>query len=115
MARVELMPGIESISGSVGQLTFRTMNGKTFVRVRQEAELPKGASRKQKAKYKRDRMLDQCIAILQDEMGDMLEAIRLRPKMRERLKRLYDKYAKEIKAPTKLQRKIMTEYRGRFV
>ena len=31
MARVELMPGIKSISGTVGNLTFKTRNGKTFV------------------------------------------------------------------------------------
>jgi len=38
----------------------------------------------------------------------------MRQKIRERILYLYQKYEKAIKAPTKLQRKIMTEYRAKW-
>lgn len=114
MARVELKPGIESISGTVGNLTFRTVYGKTFVHKKAEPVLPEKATRQERAKYKRDVIIDQCVGILQREISDMREAIQMRPKIRSRLMRLYKRYAPEIKARTKLQRKMMTEYRAKY-
>lgn len=114
MARIELMPGIASISGTVGDFTFRTINGKTYVHRRNELELPEDATREEKRQYRRQHMIRQCVRILQDEMGDFERAIQMRLKLKSRIEGLYDKYCKEIKAPTKLQRKIMQEYRSKW-
>ena len=110
MARVELMPGIKSISGTVGNLTFKTRNGKTFVYEKPEPELPENPTRKEKARHKRAVMLNRCVALVQREIGDLQEATRQRKKIYERMASLYDKYQKSIKAPTKLMKKIMEEY-----
>ena len=117
MARVEFKSNspVQSLSGTLGYLTYTTRYGRTFVHTAHQPTLPEHPTRAQKAKYKRDIMLNNCICILQDEMEDILLAIQLRPKMRERLKRLYNSYAPLIKAPTKLQKRIMTEYRARFL
>ena len=112
MARVELMPGIKSISGSIGNLTFRTMHGKTYVHEKAEPELPEEPTRKEKARHKRMVMIGRCVAMVQKDYADLYEAIRQRRKIYERVAHLYDKYHKTIKAPTKLMRKIMEEYRA---
>ena len=116
MARVFFKKGqaIQSLSGTAGKYTFRSINGKTFIRRAKERTLPENATRKEKALFKRESMIDQCTAILQNEMKDIQEAIRMRVKIRSRLRSLYEKYKKEIKAPTKLQRRIMEEYRGKW-
>ena len=56
MARVTFKAGqpIQSLSGTIGNLTYRTINGKTFVRVRGEVGLASNASTEAKAAY-RDR------------------------------------------------------------
>ena len=117
MARVTFKPGqeVQSLSGSIGNIVFRTINGKTYVHERREPELPKDATRKQKALYKRRMIVDQCVYILQSEMEDVPKAIKERKRILDRIQRLYDKYVREISAPTKLQRKIMGDYRMRFV
>ena len=102
---------IQSLSGTIGNLTYRTVNGKTFVRARPERTLPEHASREERARYRRETMIDQCTGIIQHEITDIQEAIRMRTKIRSRLVGLYKKYEKEIKAPTKLQARIMEEYR----
>ena len=117
MARVTFKKDqpIQSLSGSIGNIEFRTINGKTFVHERLDPELPKDATRKQKAMYRRRMIVNNCVSILQNEMEDIQEAIAMRSKLCDRIKYLYDKYAKEIKAPTKLQSKIIGEYRAKFV
>ena len=113
MARVELMPGIDSISGTVGKLTFRTVNGKTFVQAKMLPELPEKPNRKEKARYRRAVLIDNCVCLLQAEYPDIREAILHRRKIYDRVAYLYDKYRKTIKAPTKLMRKIMEEYHAK--
>ena len=110
MAKVRLMPGIESISGTIGEVTFRTINGKTFMSKRKEPELPKNATRKQKAQYKKRKLVDSCVVLIQSQMEDMLEAIDQRKKIRDRICYLYEKLSPEIKASTKLQKAIMSAY-----
>lgn len=116
MARVKFKEGqpIQSLSGTLGNSVFRTRNGQTFVHERTYPELPKDATRAQKAQYRRRLIIDECVRILQDEIEDVLEAIGMRKKICDRVGRLYDQYAREIKARTKLQRKIMGEYRVRY-
>lgn len=114
MARVELMPGIQSISGSVGNLTFKTRNGKTYVYEKTVPELPEHPSRKEKNRHKRAVLIDRYVAMLQREYADIYEAIRQRKKIYERVASLYDKHSPNIKAPTKLMQKIMDEYHAKY-
>ncbi len=110
MAKVKLLPGIASISGTIGDVTFFTRNGKTFMSKRPEPSLPKDATRKQKAQYKKRKLVDACVVLVQAQMEDMLEAIAQRKKIRDRICYLYEKLSPEIKAPTKLQKAIMSAY-----
>ena len=116
MAKVTFKPGqpIQSLSGTLGRMTFRTIYGHTSVFEKPEPTLPKNATRKQKAQFKRQIIIDNCLTILQGEITDIKEAIRMRQKIRDRLVYLYKKFAPTIKARTKLQKAIMTEYRQRF-
>jgi hypothetical protein len=116
MAKVTFEKGqpIQALSGTAGNLTFRTQNGRTFVCVRPEPTLPKNPTREQKARFKKRTIIDNCLKILQGEIADIQEAIRLRHTIRDRLVYLYDKFAPNIKATTKLQKAIMSEYRQKF-
>ena len=116
MAKVTFNPNqpIQSLSGSMGKITFRTINGKTFVHERQAPELPKNPTRQQRARFKQRTIIDSCLAILQSQIDDIQEAINMRAKIRDRIVRLYKKHAPLIKAPTKLQRAILTEYAQKF-
>lgn len=111
MARVELMPGIERISGSIGNVVFKTYkNGKTIMMHRPEPVLSRNASRAERAQFKKRVIIDACVVLAQDQMEDMLEAIAQRKRIRDRMRYLYDKLSPEIKARTKLQKAIMTAY-----
>ena len=110
MAVLKLMPGIESISGTVGNMTFFTRNGRTYMSERSEPALPKNATRKQKAQFKKRKIVDACVQIVQAQIGDLLEAIEKRKKIRDRICYLYEKLSPEIKARTKLQKAIMEAF-----
>lgn len=116
MAKIEFKEGspIQSLSGTIGNMTFRTRNGRTYVTQRAERELPDDASREEKRAYRRRQMIQECVQILQAEIKDIEEAIRMRYKIYVRIAALYDKYVGEIKARTKLQKQIMTAYRSRY-
>jgi len=115
MARVtfEENQPIQALSGTVGYLTYRTMNGKTFVYARREPELPKNASRKERAAYKECMIVNECVRIIQDEMEDFVAAIHARQAIRAAMKRYYRLYSPEIKARTKLQCAMLLAYRRR--
>ena len=117
MAHVTFNPNqpIQSLSGTVGNRTFKTRNGKTYMTQLPAPVLPKNATPKQRAQYKRLRMIDQCVMIIQGQIPDIREAIAMRSKIKDRLMYLYNKYVKEIKAPTKLQKAIMEEYDARYI
>ena len=105
---------IQSLSGTVGGLTFRTVNGRTFVSPRTEPVLPKNPTRKQRARFKQQTIINNCISILQSQYEDIQKAISMRAKIKSRLTYLYKKYVATIKAPTKLQKAIMTDYYAQF-
>ena len=115
MARVTFKEGqpIQSLSGKLGNYVFRTINGVTRVHVQQIPALAKDATRAEKRKHRRRVMIEACVGLLQNEMEDVVAAIELRTKIKDRIRRLYDTYAAEIKAPTKLQKRIMSEYRAK--
>ncbi len=116
MAKVTFNPNqpIQSLSGSIGPVTFRTINGRTHVFQRPEPVLPKNPTRKQRAQFKQRTIIDYCLSIIQAQYEDVQEAIKMRPKIKERLRYLYKTFAPTIKARTKLQKAIMTEYYARF-
>ena len=115
MARVTFKENqpIQALSGTIGCITYRTMNGKTFVHARREPELRKNASRKERAAYKERTIVNECVRIIQDEMEDFVAAIQARPSIRAAMKRYYRLYSPEIKARTKLQREMLRAYRMR--
>ena len=106
---------IQSLSGSIGRITYRTMNGHTFMYRTEDHVLPKNATRKQRAQFKQRTIINNCLDILQSQIPDIQEAIAMRPKIKERLRYLYKTFAPTIKARTKLQKAIMSEYYARFL
>jgi len=116
MAKVTFNPNqpIQSLSGSMGKITFRTINGKTFVHERCAPELPKNPTRQQRARFKQRTIIDSCLTILQSQIDDIQEAISMRSTIKDRLVYLYKKFEPAIKARTKLQKAIMAEYYARF-
>ena len=116
MAKVTFVEGqpLQSLSGTVGNITFRTINGRTFARELTAPTLPKNPTRQQRDRFKRQTLINDCIAILQSQYEDIQEAIAVRPKIKDRLNYLYKSFAPTIKTRTKLQKKIMTEYYARF-
>ena len=110
MARVEMKAGEAGLSGTVGGLTFRTVNGKTVVHRKAEPLLPEKPTMKEKARYKRAAVIDQCVAMVQNGIGDLREAIAERKKIRDRMAYLYDKYVKETPSTAKLIQRIMAGY-----
>ena len=105
---------IQSLSGSLGRITYRTVNGHTFAYRRNNPVLPKNPTRKQRAQFKKRTIIDNCVSILQSQIKDIQEAITMRPKIKERLRSLYNKFEPTIKAPTKLQKAIMIDYYQKF-
>ena len=93
---------------------FRTRGDKVFAFAARQPELPNKPTRQQRALYKRALVINQCINILQDEFHDWTLALKVRPIMKNRLLRLYEKYAPDIKARTKLQGRILGEYRSKW-
>ena len=103
-----------ALSGSLGDFTFRTVYGRTHVFQRPEPVLPKNPTRQQRELFRQRTIINRCLNILQAQYEDFQEAIAMRKKIKERLTYLYKKHAPDIKAPTKLQRAIMTDYYARF-
>ena len=116
MARVTFKENqpIQALSGTLGDITFRTMYGVTHMYRRAEAELPKNATRKQRAQYKQRMIIDQCVMLIQSQIEDMETALAMRSKIKDRFRYLYKQYAPEIKARTKLQIAMMRAYHERY-
>lgn len=115
MARVTFKAGqpIQSLSGTIGNLTYRTINGKTFVRVRGEVVLASNASTEAKAAYRRKTIVDECVRIIQEEIDDMAAAIQARAGIRAAMKRYYEQFSTETGSRLKLQAKMLEAYRNR--
>lgn len=116
MARVHFKEGqpIQSLSGTIGNMTYRTRNGKTFVHCRRPLLLAADASRAERETYRRRQVVNECVGIIQDEMEDFVEAIRSRPRIRAAMSRLYRQYSPEISGRVKLQRKMLSVYRLQY-
>ena len=90
-----------------------SINGKTFVRVRGEVGLASNASTEAKAAYRRKTIVDECVRIIQEEIGDMAAAIQARAGIRAAMKRYYEQFSTETGSRLKLQAKMLEAYRNR--
>ena len=116
MAHVTFNPNqpIQSLSGTVGNRTFMTRNGKTFMTQLPAPVLPKNPTREQRAQYRKRTIVNLCVALIQRQYSDIRDAIAMRNKIIDRVKYLYEKFSPTIKAPTKLQKEILSEYDRKF-
>ena len=116
MAHVTFNPNqpIQSLSGTIGRNTFRTVDGQTYMTRRLPPVLPKNPTRQQRAEFKRRSIVDHCVSLIQERIGDICQAIAMRPTIHKLIVRLYKEFSPIIKAPTKLQKAILSEYDCRF-
>lgn len=116
MAKVTFNPNqpIQSLSGTFGCNTFRTLNGRTYLNQRPEPVLPKNPTPQQRAAFRRQTIIDHCVAFLQQQIRDIPLAITSRPLIRSRVVRLYNRISPSVKTPAKLRRAILSEYRRKF-
>ena len=116
MARITFAKNqpIQSLSGNLGPISFRTRNGQTFMFTTPDPVLPKNPTRQQRAQYRQRKIVDYCVKMIQSQIHDIQQALAMRNTIHERIKRLYKRLSPTIKAPTKLQRAILTEYAQKF-
>ena len=116
MARITFAKNqpIQSLSGNLGPISFRTRNGQTFMFTTPDPVLPKNPTRQQRAQYRQRKIVDYCVKMIQSQIHDIQQALAMRNTIHERIKRLYKRLSPTIKATTKLQRAILTEYAQKF-
>ena len=113
MAKVILSPFIESISGKVGNLEFRTLkSGRTIVRARGEYDYqPKSLpTAKALAQRRRFGIVGATVAAIQRNYPRIDQAALDRKKIWQKVSYLYAKYAESIEDDAKLQAKLLEEY-----
>ncbi len=113
MAKVTLAPFIQSISGKVGNLEFRTLkSGKTVVRARQMDEYRPTTEPTEKALAQRRRfgVVSSTVAAIQRNYPRIDEAALDRKKIWQKVSYLYAKYFESIDDDRKLQDKLLEEY-----
>ena len=116
MARVILNPDlpIQSLSGTLGNLTFRTVNGKTFVRMNTAAVPLSGTSPQKHRQQFRKMIVENCTREIQSRIEDLPKALMARKRIRDRVVILYNRLAPDIRSMTKLTRAILEEYDRRY-
>jgi hypothetical protein len=116
MAHIEFKPNqpIQSLSGNLGSISFRTRNGKTTVFATPEPVLPKNPTRQQREQFRQRTIVDFCTAVIQKRIHDIPTALEMRSTIRNRILRLYKLFAPNIKARTLLQNNILVEYDIRY-
>lgn len=112
MAKIIFNPNspIQRLSGRYGNSLFVFKNGKQFLHGAKHPVLPKNPTSEQRRLFRRLTLIEQCVNILQTQIELSQQAIDARKIINDRITYLYDKYSSTIAAPTKLQKKIMTEY-----
>ena len=113
MAIVKLAPFIESISGKVGNLEFRTLkSGRTIVRSRNEDDYSstRTPTEKELAHRRRFGVVSATTAVIQSRYPRIDEAARDRKKIWQKVAYLYAKYFEEIQDDKLLQAKLLEEY-----
>ena len=112
MARILFNPNspIKRLSGRYGNIVYQFRYGKQFLYGAAEPVLPPHPTPEQRRIFRRQSIIEQCVNILQTQLELSQQAIDARKTIKNRITYLYNKYNPGIKAPTKLQKKIMTEY-----
>ena len=117
MAKVVLAPFIESISGKVGNLQFRTLkSGKTVVHARRcttEDGIMHRATPPTQAEIahrKRFGMVSSITAEIQGQYARIDKAAAERQQIWLRVKYLYDKHVNEVKDEKELRKLILEKY-----
>ena len=112
MARILFNPNspIKRLSGRYGNIVYQFRYGKQFLYGAAEPALPPHPTPEQRRIFRRQSIIEQCVNILQTQLEISQQAIDVRKTIKERITYLYNKYNPGSKAPTKLQKKIMTEY-----
>jgi hypothetical protein len=112
MARILFNPNspIKRLSGRYGNIVYQFRYGKQFLYGAAEPVLPPHPTPEQRRLFRRQSIVEQCVNILQTQLELSQQAIDARKTIKNRITYLYNRYNPGIKAPTKLQKKIMTEY-----
>ena len=114
MAKVILAPFIQSISGKVGNLEFRTLkSGKTVVRARQEDDYRRPMTEpteKARAQRRRFGVISSTVSTIQRNYDRIDEAALDRKKIWQKVSYLYGKYFESIDDDAKLIAKLLEEY-----
>ena len=113
MAKVHLAPFIESISGKVGNLEFRTLkSGRTIVRARSEYDYQSNhdPTPKERAQRRRFGVVSATVAVIQRNYPRIDEAALDRKRIWQKVSYLYSKFFESIDNDAELQSKLLDEY-----
>ncbi|MBQ4394031.1 MAG: hypothetical protein II825_01850 [Paludibacteraceae bacterium] len=113
MAKVILAPFIQSISGKVGSLEFRTLkSGRTVVRARRENDYisERIPTEKELAQRRRFGVISSTVAIIQRNYDRIDEAARDRKKIWQKVAYHYAKYFETVTDDKQLQKILLEEY-----
>ena len=113
MAKVTLAPFIQSISGKVGDLEFRTLkSGRTIVRASRKKDYlnKREPTAKERAQRRRFAVVSSTVAIIQREYPRVDWAAQDRKKIWQKVAYLYAKFFDSFDDDAKLQDKLLDEY-----
>ena len=111
MARVTLDPGgvIESISGRVGNMVYRTYKSGLITVHRISPRAQKATTKKEKAMRLRSEMVNQIVGELQQGYSRIDKAAAMRKKLWQKVGYVYDKYSETVKNRKELEKIIRAE------
>ena len=113
MARVTLAPFIQSISGKVGDLQFRTLkSGRTIVHTRKPnlSAFRREPTDKERAQRRRFGTVSSVVAAIQSSYPRIDSAAADRKRIWQKVSYIYAKYADSLTNDAELQAKILEEY-----
>ena len=90
MAKVTFATGIKSVSGSVGNMTFVTRNGKSYV-YRRVVKKNRPATPAEKARRRRFSIVAKIVRFVQAQCRDVKHATDIRKKLWDKVTYWYDK------------------------
>ena len=113
MARVTLAPFIQSISGKVGDLQFRTLkSGRTVVHTRKTnlSACRREPTEKERAQRRRFGTISSVVAVVQNSYPRIDRAAADRKRIWQKVSYIYAKYADTITDDAELQAKLIEEF-----
>jgi hypothetical protein len=111
MARVTLDPGgvIESISGRVGNMVYRTYKSGLITVHRISPRVHKAATKKEKATRQRFEMVNRIVSELQHDYSRIDKAAAMRKRLWQKVGYVYDKYSETVKNRKELEKIIRSQ------